>query len=68
MRTFAWWRERDNGVAVRVFPGAPLDVRVILPVVIDFLFRLAEFPDTWLFNELHTAERSCRLDGAGGGM
>jgi hypothetical protein len=56
MCTFTWWRKRDNGIAVRVLPGAPLDVRDMLPIVIDFFLRTAEFPNTWLLNELDAAE------------
>ena len=65
---FTWWWKRDNGIAVRalVLLGAPLDVREMLPVVIDFLlFRTVELPNTWLFSELDTTERSWRLDGTG---
>jgi hypothetical protein len=66
MCTFAWWRKRDDGIAVRVLPGAPLDVRDVLPIVIDFLLlRTVELPDTWLLSELDAAERSWRLDGTG---
>jgi hypothetical protein len=67
MCTFTWWRKRDNGIAVRVLSCAPLDVRDMLPIVIDFLLllRTVEFPDTWLLGELDAAERSWRLDGTG---
>jgi hypothetical protein len=68
MCTFTWWRKRDNGIAVRVLPGAPLDVRdrEMLPIVIDFLLlRTVELPNTWLLNELDAAERSWRFDGTG---
>lgn len=65
MCTFTGWRKRDNGIAVRVLPGAPLDVRDMFPTVIDFLLRTAVLPNTWLLNELNTAERSWRLDGTG---
>ncbi len=65
---FTWWRKRDNGIAVRVLPGVPFDVRDMLPIVIDFFFlflRTAELPHTWLLCELDAAERSRRLDGTG---
>jgi hypothetical protein len=66
MCAFTWWRKRDNGIAVRVLAGAPLDVRDMLPIVVDFLLlRTAELPNTWLLSELDAAERSWRLDGTG---
>jgi hypothetical protein len=67
MCTFTWWRKRNDGIAVRVLLlGAPLDVRDMLPIVIDFLLlRTVELPNTWLLSELDTAERSWRLDGTG---
>jgi hypothetical protein len=67
MCAFAWWRKCDNGIAVRVLPGAPLDVRDVPPIVIDFLLllRTVELPDTWLLSELDAAKRSWRLDGTG---
>ena len=69
VRTFAWWRKRDGGVAVRIFPGAPRDVRVMFRIDIDFLFRRrAELPNTWLLSELDTAKRSLRFHGTGTGM
>lgn len=56
MYTFTWWRKRDDGIAVRVLLGAPLDVRDMLPIVIGFLLlRTAKLPNTWLFRELDTA-------------
>lgn len=65
MCTFTWWRKRDNGIAVRVLRGAPLDVRDMLPIFIDFLLRTVKLPNTWLLGELDAAERSWRLDGTG---
>jgi hypothetical protein len=37
----------------------------MLPIVIDFLLRTVELPNTWLLNELDAAERPWRLDGTG---
>ena len=65
MCAFAWGRKRDSGIAVRFLPGAPLDVRDVPPIVIDFLLRTVELPDTWLLSEFDAAKRPWRLDGTG---